>query len=172
MTIELVSYTNAVICDSRSKILPDDKLRHYCSMEDKTKPKGKFHQALKYRDAALLIDHNQIDAIIGKGNDYDGMGKLDLTIIHYLQALDMDPTNSNALVGLGNVYFNMNLFGLSMWHYLQALDVDEDQHNALRGKLNVFHCSEENEKSEETKMELNKISGYNNKPVLKTRCPN
>ena len=100
--------------------------------------RGNHEQDLIYRTSVLIIEPDNQEALIGKGNAYVGLKRYEDALLQYDKVLEINPQNVNVLIGKGNVFLKIKDYDQAILQYDRALFVDSNNINALQGKSQVY----------------------------------
>ena len=95
---------------------------------------GKYEEAIKWFDKALVVDPKYVDALNNKGAALDDLDKYEEAITWYDKALAVDPQYVNALNGKGLALANLGKYEESITWYDKALAVDPNYKYAKNNK--------------------------------------
>ena len=98
---------------------------------------GRFDDALPYLDKALLIDPNNVLALINKGISLDGLGRFDEEMTYYDKALSIDPNNKNAINNEAAVLINLGKIDQAIQYYDKALSIDPNNTTTVITSPNI-----------------------------------
>lgn len=125
----------SALMDSEQAIMKkkDDYMAHYCKSLCLSAI-GDYAEAFSEINICLDLYEDFEDALIERGNLYQGMEEYDKSILDYTKALDVSPKNQSALYNRGYVYLICGMFNEAAKDFSEIVKdhpYDADAYNNL-----------------------------------------